>query len=93
MPRADYDRFCKLVSDGLLPGCILHNTHNTPGFAPLFSKICVEGTRFETEETRAAGYKQGIFIDVFPYDETFKELVAVSTGRYGSEAFLPVSFV
>lgn len=73
MPRADYDRFCKLVSDGLLPGCILHNTHNTPGFAPLFSKICVEGTRFETEETRAAGYEQGIFIDVFPYDETFKD--------------------
>ena len=73
MPRADYDRFCKLVSEGHLPGYSLHNTDNTPEFAPLFSKVCVDGTRFETAETRAAGYQQGIFIDVFPYDALCKD--------------------
>lgn len=35
---------------------------------PLFAKVYLEGTLFETQETREAGLEQGIFVDVFPYD-------------------------
>ena len=68
MLREDYDRFCALAETGLPAGYSLHTARNTPGCASLFAKVYKDGTRFENRETREAGHRQGIFVDVFPYD-------------------------
>lgn len=68
MPRDDYDRFIELASSGLPEGYSLHTFNNTAGYAGLFAKVYRDGTLFETAETIDARCKQGIFIDVFPYD-------------------------
>lgn len=68
MMREDYDRFLELAANRLPKGYSIHTYSNTPGFAGMFAKVYKDGTVFETEETRAAGCAQCIFVDVFPYD-------------------------
>lgn len=68
MPRTDYNRFINEASDSLPSSMRLDIPGKTIGMASLFSKVCWKGTSFETEETLSAGYDQGIFIDVFPFD-------------------------
>ncbi len=68
MLREDYDRFIELAAEELPEGYSLHTYENTPGFAGMFAKIYKDGTVFETEETRAAGCPQCVFVDIFPYD-------------------------
>lgn len=68
MLREDYDRFIRVAPEVLPSGYTLHTSRNTKGFAPLFAKVFVEDTLFETRETKEAGLCQGIFVDVFPYD-------------------------
>ena len=69
MMRPDYDRFLRLADECLPKGYSIHTFDNTSGFAGMFSKIYKDGTVFSTKETRDAGCKQSIFIDVFPYDK------------------------
>lgn len=73
MLRADYDRFLEVAPELLPKGFSLHTTRDTKGFAPLFAKVFLDGTRFETQETREAGLRQGIFVDVFPYDFLYED--------------------
>lgn len=68
MKREDYDRFLLLAQTQFPDGYSIHTFDNTDGFAPMFAKVCKNGTIFETEETKDSGFKQGIFIDIFPYD-------------------------
>ena len=68
MMRGDYDRFLEIAPESLPEGYSVRTSRNTPGFAPLFAKVYLEGTLFETQETREAVLEQGIFVDVFPYD-------------------------
>lgn len=68
MLRADYDRFLE-EAPALLP----HNhrlctPENTDGYAPQFAKVMRTDTVFATQETIDAGFQQGVFIDIFPYD-------------------------
>lgn len=69
MLRADYDRFLELAENGLPEGFSLHTPRNTPGYAGMFAKVYKGGTKFYTAETMEAGCDQGIFVDVFPYDQ------------------------
>lgn len=69
MLRKDYDRFLELASTGLPEGYSLHTFENTPGYSGLFAKVYKDGTLFETAETVDAGCSQGIFVDIFPYDQ------------------------
>lgn len=68
MLRKDYDLFCKLAPKELPPEYSFHNARLENNFAPLFSKIWKEGTKFTTQETLDANCSQGIFVDIFPYD-------------------------
>lgn len=68
MMRDQYDRFIELAANGLPEGYTLHTFGETKGFAPMFAKVCKDGTRFVTQETIESGYDQGFFVDVFPYD-------------------------
>ena len=71
--RSDYDRFLEVAPRLLPEGFSLHTARDTKGFAPLFAKVFLDGTRFETQETREAGLRQGIFVDVFPYDFLYED--------------------
>lgn len=69
MLREDYDRFLRIIDGGgFTAGYSVHTARNTPGFAGMFAKVYKDGTLFETKETREAGLRQGIFVDIFPYD-------------------------
>lgn len=68
MPRADYERFLA-EAPALLPANYqVCTAANTQGFAPMFAKVMRTDTEFVTQETEEAGYQQGIFVDIFPYD-------------------------
>ena len=73
MMREDYDRFCELAKTGLPEGYSLHTARDTDGFAALFAKVYKDGTRFENQESREAGLRQGLCVDVFPYDRLPKD--------------------
>lgn len=73
MPRDDYERFLQEAPEALggryCVSCPNTNSHQ----ASLFAKVMLADTRFETEETQEAGFEQGIFIDIFPYDAVCSE--------------------
>lgn len=68
MFRSDYDKFLSLIDEYPF-GYSVHTFSNTPGYAGMFTKIYKNGTVFATKETIDAKCPQGIFIDIFPYDE------------------------
>lgn len=76
MPRSDYEKLLRLTESGMeiSPGYTVHTFRNTPNYAAMFAKIYKDGTVFATKETIGAGCKQGIFIDVFPYDSMSADL-------------------
>lgn len=68
MLRADYERFL-VEAPFLLPlNFKICTPENTEGYAPFFAKVIRTDTRFATAETIEAGFDQGVFIDIFPYD-------------------------
>lgn len=76
MMRDDYERFL-VEAPKLLPrNYALCTPENTEGYAPLFAKVMRTDTRFITRETKDAGFGQGVFIDIFPYDaiSTYSEV-------------------
>lgn len=68
MMRADYERFIAEASAVLPPNFKICTPENTEGHASLFAKVIRIDTRFATTETIEAGFDQGVFIDIFPYD-------------------------
>lgn len=68
MPRGDYERFLKVAPETLGERYCLTTPYTNPHQAALFAKVMLKGTRFATAETLEAGFEQGIFVDVFPYD-------------------------
>lgn len=68
MPRDDYERFLAVAPEALGDRYCVTRPEDNPHQAALFAKVMLTGTRFETEESQEAGFDQGIFIDIFPYD-------------------------
>lgn len=68
MRRADYDRFLEIASAALGNSYVVAHPGNEPRLAGQFCKVWRRDTLFETQETVEAGLRQGIFVDVFPYD-------------------------
>ena len=68
MPRDDYERFLAVAPEALGARYRVTCPNTNPHQAALFAKVMLVGTRFETEETQEAGFEQGIFVDIFPYD-------------------------
>ena len=73
MMRSEYDRFLRIAKSDLPENFVLHIPGETPRYANTFAKICKRGTKFWTEETMGAGFDQGIFVDIFPYDTMSKD--------------------
>lgn len=68
MLRVDYERFIAEAPSVLPPNFKICTPENTEGYAPFFAKVMRADTRFATAETIEAGFGQGVFIDIFPYD-------------------------
>lgn len=73
MVRADYDRFLEVAPGALGEGYVVVHPGNEDRLAGQFAKVWKRGTVFATEETIEAGIPQGIFVDIFPYDEVCRD--------------------
>lgn len=69
MMREDYNRFLEVAPDALGEDYVMAHPGNSDRLAGQFAKVWKRGTVFATEETIEAGIDQGIFIDIFPFDE------------------------
>lgn len=93
MLREDYDRFLELALDAFPEGYSVHTAENTPGFAGMFAKVYKDGTLFETKETKEAGLKQGIFVDIFPYDSLSIEEASQRSQRKAARLWQSISYL
>ena len=81
MPRDDYERFLEVAPAALGKRFCVTSPRMNPHQAALFSKVMLVGTRFVTDETEEAGFDQGIFVDIFPYDAVCSEPNAAKRQR------------
>jgi len=72
MFREDYTKLLSLKH--LLPSHLSLDTADTkPEMAPFFAKLSMKNTAYYTQETIDAGYEQGIFLDIFVYDQLLED--------------------
>lgn len=69
MLRSDYEQFLKVASNLLAPGFFLQHQEVEPKYPHLFAKLRLDHTEFITPEYQSLGIHQGIYIDIFPFDE------------------------
>ncbi|WP_275077242.1 LicD family protein [Gordonibacter urolithinfaciens] len=69
MMRSDYDRFMAAAAEALGENYVVSSCELRADHAAMFAKVWRKDTKFSTRETVEAGVPQGIFVDVFPYDE------------------------
>lgn len=68
MLRQDYDRFIEACKEELDPAYTLYDWHKDP-YSPLpFLKLKINGTHYREEISAGSKMNDGIFIDIFPYD-------------------------
>lgn len=67
MPRESYERFLEIAPEALGPKYVVSTPRTNANQAVLFTKVMLKGTCFTTEEAEDADFRQGIFVDVFPY--------------------------
>jgi len=68
MPRKDYDQFCKLASKCLPDYLFFQDFHTDKHYPNAFAKIRKKGTIFTELISQNCKMQDGIFIDIFPYD-------------------------
>ena len=69
MLRADFDRFIETCENELDQEKFFLQTEETdPGYTYAFAKIRLNGTRIIEGLSRDAAAHQGIFVDIFPFD-------------------------
>ncbi len=93
MLREDYDKLLALSSSAFPHGISLHTTKNTPGYSAMFAKLYMDGTAFETQETREAGCPQAIFVDIFPYDALATDEVVAKRQRRSAKLWQSISYL
>ncbi len=68
MPRKDYDKFCKIASKSLPDDLFFQDFHTDVHYPNAYAKIRKKGTIFTELISQNCKMKNGIFIDIFPYD-------------------------
>lgn len=68
MLREDYERFLEACKTELGERFFLQTWDTVPDYPMPFGKICLNGTHFREEFSGDAKIHDGIFVDVFPYD-------------------------
>lgn len=70
MLREDYNRFLKACETDLGEDFILQTTYTDPAYGLNFAKILLKGTRLVESVTAKNNCFKGIYVDVFPFDNT-----------------------
>ena len=69
MPRSDYQKFCKEANIYLSKDFYLQTPYNDKNCPYYYSKLRVNGTEFIEYCNRKVNMHQGIYIDIYPFDE------------------------
>ena len=67
--REDYRRFARFFREQGIPGLVLQDWDSDPAYHHGFARIRLEGTRIDEPDFAGTGMHEGIFIDLFLYDE------------------------
>lgn len=70
MPRTDYEKFCNIVSTRDKTNFYFQCNDNDPGYWALYGKYKKAGTEINESSIQHLNVDKGIFIDVFPLDDT-----------------------
>lgn len=68
MLREDYERFCTIIEEKLRKEFYFQSWNNDENYACPFSKVRKHNTHFVEQASGVTGQKDGIFVDIFPYD-------------------------
>ena len=68
MLRSDYEKFCEVCKTDLADAYILQNFHTEKNCGLVFAKIRKKGTIFSEDYSQHLNINQGVWIDIFPYD-------------------------
>lgn len=93
MPREDYERFLEVAPAALGERFCVTCSRTNPRQAALFAKVMLTGTRFVTDETEEAGFDQGVFVDIFPYDAVCAESNAAKRQRKRCMMWQSISYL
>lgn len=89
MPRKDYEKFVSLFAEECASDYWVQNIRTDSKYDLHFSKVRKKGTRFE-EIYETEPEKAGMFIDVFPVDNTFDNPVLRKLHQYCCDGLLLV---
>jgi lipopolysaccharide cholinephosphotransferase len=70
MPRKDYEKMIAICNSDLDEKYYIKSYKTSIGYWPMFAKICKHNTVFLEQNFSAIDDDIGIFIDIFPYDNT-----------------------
>ena len=68
MLRDDYEKFCSIAPTKLAENFYLQSWDNDKDYALPFSKVRKNNTHFIEKSSAETGQNNGIFVDIFPYD-------------------------
>lgn len=68
MLREDYEKFIRIAPSSLSQKYELLNWYTDPGYGLPFCKVIKRGTVYLEEKASRSSSKNGIYIDIFPYD-------------------------
>lgn len=68
MLRSEYEKFIKIAPKELSKKYFLQTWDSDPYYAMPFAKIRLNGTKYVENNSRNVKLHQGIYIDIFPYD-------------------------
>lgn len=68
MMRSDYDRFMALAGDRLDEEVFIQTHLTDPAYPMFIGKLRLDGTNFDEGVFTELGMHQGVFIDIFPFD-------------------------
>ncbi|MDR0784470.1 MAG: LicD family protein [Treponema sp.] len=68
MLREEYERFCRVCKDELSVDYFLQNMDTDPGYAAPYAKLMLNGTEWIEHIHVKCEKRNGINIDIFPYD-------------------------
>jgi lipopolysaccharide cholinephosphotransferase len=83
MKRADFDRFVACFNADPIPGMFVQHWKTEPKFPPSFAKIRLDGTYVTDTDCLSKEIHQGIFVDVFPFDDVPANFMLEKIQRYG----------
>ncbi len=70
MLREEYNKFLEVAKDELRPEFFLQTYETDPNYPKAIARLCVNETIYRLQGTKDADIHQGVFTDIFPYDNS-----------------------